>query len=214
MSAHGPTREAYDRVADAYADRFLDELAAKPLDRALLDLVIEQVGGRGPIADLGCGPGHAARYLHERGAPVLGIDLSARMVEIAAQTHPGIGFHVGDMTALRVPDQAWGGLVALYSIIHLPPAELPAAFAEFFRVLRPGGIAMLSFHLGDEIRHLDEWFDRIVSVDFHFYSREVIEQALASAGFTVDAYLERRAYEQEVDTTRAYVIARRPAPAG
>jgi ubiquinone/menaquinone biosynthesis C-methylase UbiE len=132
------------------------------------------------------------------------------MVSLAAEAHPGIGFHVGDMRALRVPDQAWGGIVALYSIIHVPPSQLRQAFVEFFRVLHPGGSVLLSFHLGDEVRHFDELWGHEVSLDFQFYPRETVESALEQVGFTVDAYVERKPYETEVATTRAYVLARRP----
>ncbi|WP_433329561.1 class I SAM-dependent DNA methyltransferase [Spirillospora sp. CA-294931] len=203
------TRDSYDEVADLYAEHFLDELEAKPLDHALLDLLAAETGDLGPIADLGCGPGHVARHLHDRGADTLGIDLSPRMVELAAEAHPGIGFHVGDMRELHVPDGAWGGIVAFYSIIHLPPADLPSVFAEFRRVLRPGGQILLSFHLGDEVRHIDAWWERPVALDFQFYLRPEIESALEGAGFTVQAYAERAPYPGEVDTTRAYLLARR-----
>ena len=202
------TRDSYDAVATAYADRFLGELAHKPLDRMLLDLLAADC--QGPIADVGCGPGHVTRYLHDRGATVLGLDLSPRMVEIASRTHPGIDFQVADMRSLPA-DQAWGGIVALYSIIHIPPAELSTVFAEFHRALGPGGLAILSFHLGSELRHLDEFLERPVSLDFQFYERSAVEKELTTAGFILDAYLERRAYPQEVDTTRSYVLARRPS---
>jgi SAM-dependent methyltransferase len=98
------TADGYDRVAPGYAARFLGELADKPLDRLLLDLFAGRVGGLGVIADLGCGPGQVARYLHDHGAPALGMDLSPRMVEIAAERHPGIGFQAADMRSLPAPD--------------------------------------------------------------------------------------------------------------
>ncbi|MBO2451426.1 class I SAM-dependent methyltransferase [Actinomadura barringtoniae] len=201
------TRDSYDEVAGEYAERLQDELAAKPLDRALLKLLADSVSG--PIADIGCGPGHVAAHLHGLGTPVLGIDLSPRMIEIASASHPGIGFHTGDMRELHVPDQAWSGIVALYSIIHIPPADLPRAFAEFYRVLKPSGVLLLAFHLGDEVRHMDEWWGHQVSLDFQFYLRPEIETALTDAGFTVDAYIERKPYAHEAETTRAYLMAHR-----
>ncbi|HEY7487970.1 MAG TPA: class I SAM-dependent methyltransferase [Streptosporangiaceae bacterium] len=210
VSMADATRKSYDILATDYADRFLGELAHKPLDRALLEIVADEAVPPAPVADVGCGPGHVAGYLYEH-VSTLGLDLSPRMVEIAARTHPEIGFFVADMRSLPVPDQTWGGIVALYSIIHIPLPELPAVFAEFHRVLRPGGPILLSFHLGDELRHLDELWDHPVSLDFHFYDRSLVEAALVAAGFVVNAYVERRPYEHEVDTTRAYLMGHRPS---
>lgn len=201
-------RAGYDAVATTYAARFGDELAGKPIDRALLDLLAAQTDG--PVADIGCGPGHVTRYLHDRGAHALGLDLSPRMIEVAGRAHPGIHFQVADMRSLPAPDETWGGIVAFYSIIHVPLADLPAVFAEFHRTLRPGGLALLSFHLGSELRHVDEFLDQPVSLDFQFYERAAVEGLLTAAGFVVDAYLERRPYPHEVETTRAYLLARRP----
>src|SRR5262245_81656 len=94
------TQQSYDRLAEEYAARIFGELAGKPLDRALLDCLAEQVGSLGPVADIGCGPGHVARYLHERGVPALGIDLSPEMVARARHLSPDISFEQGNMLAL------------------------------------------------------------------------------------------------------------------
>ena len=120
----GNTRDSYDEISDDYAGRFLHELVAKPLDRALLDLVATEVNGLGAIADIGCGPGHVAHYLHDRGVPTVDVDLSPRMINTARLAHPTIEFRFGGMRRLKFPDQTWGGIVALYSIIHLSPSEL------------------------------------------------------------------------------------------
>ena len=58
---------SYDLVADEYVRRIFDELDHKPLDRELPDRLAARVQGIGPICDVGCGPGHVARYLHGRG---------------------------------------------------------------------------------------------------------------------------------------------------
>jgi hypothetical protein len=56
---------AYDAIARAYHDELGDELAGKPLDRALLEAFTE-VAGAGTIADVGRGPGHVTRFLAAR----------------------------------------------------------------------------------------------------------------------------------------------------
>jgi 2-polyprenyl-3-methyl-5-hydroxy-6-metoxy-1,4-benzoquinol methylase len=75
--------ESYDRVADEYARRIFGELEHKPFDRELLNRFAAQVGDKGEVCDMGCGPGHIARYLHQAGARVVGLDLSPRMIENA-----------------------------------------------------------------------------------------------------------------------------------
>lgn len=69
-------RDSYDSAAEAYAQHLASELDRKPLDRHLLNRFAEEVRGRGLVADIGCGPGHVARYLHDRGVSIVGIDLS------------------------------------------------------------------------------------------------------------------------------------------
>jgi len=187
----------------------MDELATKPLDRLLLELVADEVNDLGAIADIGCGPGHVARYLRDLGKSAVGVDLSPRMIDVARAAHPAIEFHVGDMHDLHFPDQSWGGIVALYSIIHVSPSELTNVFAEFHRALRPGGTVLVSFHVGDEVRHVEEMLGRPVDLDFHFYERALVEACLEHAGLVLTAYIERRPYETEVATTRGYLLARR-----
>src|ERR1700676_3820454 len=105
---------SYDVVADEYVRRIFDELQHKPLDRELLDRFAAAVRDVGPVCDLGCGPGHVARYLHERGVQVFGVDLSAGMVEQASCLTPTIPFRQGDMLALEATDESWAGIAAFY----------------------------------------------------------------------------------------------------
>jgi trans-aconitate methyltransferase len=101
---------SYDRVAADYTARVYGELAHKPLDRALLERLAAAVGELGPICDLGCGPGQVARYLHDQGAQVLGIDLSPGMVAEAQRLNPDIPFFQDNMLALQVLDNAGAAL--------------------------------------------------------------------------------------------------------
>lgn len=67
------------------------------------------------------------------------------MVELARRAHPGISFEVGEMGALDVADSRLAEVVAWYSLMHVPAHQRAQVISEFYRVLRPGGYALLAF---------------------------------------------------------------------
>lgn len=205
-------QSGYDRVAEDYAEHFRDELEKKPFDRRMLDWLAEKVGGLGVVCDMGCGPGQVARYLHDRGVKACGVDLSPRMVERARSLHPGVPFRQGDMLALDgVPDDSYGGVAAFYSVIHVPRPSLNGALAELKRVLRPGGVLLLAFHIGREVIHRGEWWGKEVSLDFIFFETGEMKDHLTAAGFELEEVIERDPYPGvEYPSRRAYIFARKP----
>ena len=214
MSTHTlqrTVRASYDTVADEYAARIGGELDHKPFDRQLLDSFAAQVKGLGLVADLGCGPGMATQHLHDQGVSVLGIDISPRMIERASQLHPGVDFKCEDFTRLEVLDNQWAGIVALYSLIHLPREEVQGVLRDFFRVLAPGGFLLLAFHLGSETRHASDWWDRPVELDFVFFEMSEMLSYVWGAGFDSELHVERDPYpEIELQTRRGYILAKKP----
>ncbi len=207
------TQSSYDQVADEYARRMGDEMSAKPFDRVLLDWLIEKVEGRGPICDMGCGPGQIARYLCSRGADACGIDLSPGMVEQARRLNPGIPFEQGDMLDLKgVADGAFGGIAAFYSIIHIPRDRVVDALCELRRVLAPGGAALIAFHIGEDTIHADDLWGHEVNLDFLHFTRPQMKEHLSAAGFTLEEAIERDPYPPEIEhqSRRAYLFARKP----
>lgn len=206
------TQQSYDRIAGEYARRISDELTYKPLDRALLDCFVEQVGGRGLVADIGCGPGHVAGYLHDHGLDTIGIDLSPGMINEARRLNPGMTFEQGDMLALNAGDGEWAGLTAFYSIIHIPPESLSQVCAEFYRVLAPGGLMLVAFHLGNTHLHVDDLWGYPVDLHSEHYDRAVVEGALEGAGFAITASIERLPDPAvEYASRRGYLFARKPS---
>ncbi len=145
-------RSSYDRVAAAYEERFLDELAEKPRDRELLDAFAASVDG--PVVDIGCGPGHIGGYVRCQGRWVVGADISPAMAKRAAVRLDG-GL-VADMRSLPLADSSVAGLLAFYSLIHARRSEVAAVLRQFERVLTSGGAALLSAHEGNgeiEVHH-------------------------------------------------------------
>ncbi len=199
----------YDLVANEYARRIYGELAVKPFDRAFLNQFAARVPA-GVVLDLGCGPGQVGRYLHDCGVSVRGLDVSSEMIRIARELNPGIEFETGDMSQLRFAEHSLAGVVAFYSIIHYKLSELPAVFMELRRVLQHGGLLALSFHVGDEVRHVDELWGVKTALDFVFHQPAHIAEELQACGIDIVEQSERAPYDPsvEVQTQRCYLLAR------
>lgn len=208
----GATRTFYDAVAADYAERFRQELAAKPLDRALLAAFAELVlgAGGGKVADLGCGPGDMTAHLRELGLSAYGVDLSPRMVELARRANPQVRYEEGSMTELGLPDGALAGIVSWYSVIHTPDELLPEVFAEFHRLLVPGGHLLLAFQVGDESVYLDRPLGHPVALDFHRRQPDRVAELLDEAELTLEARLVRESDGRGMETTpQAFLLARK-----
>jgi SAM-dependent methyltransferase len=205
-------QSSYDRVAASYARHFFNEQEDKPMDRMMLQRFAELTIGRGPVCDLGCGPGQIARYLKTCGIKdVFGIDLSPKMVIEAAASSGGIPFRQDNMLALSDADGSWAGATAFYSIVHFSVEQVRQAFKEVYRVLQPGGWLLVAFHIGEEIVHIDNWWEQEVNLNFIFFQTAEIESLLKKIGFQVVEVVEREPYpEVEHPSRRAYILASRP----
>jgi SAM-dependent methyltransferase len=199
----------YDAVATEYAAAFSDELDDKPFDRELLDGLAREVAGRGLVCDLGCGPGQVGAYLAERGCDLLGIDISPGMLLRARERHGDVRFQLADMRALPLADAACQAIACFYALIHIPRDEVPVALAEIGRVMRPGGVLVLSVHGGAGELHADGWFGHPVSVDATLFGAAELRSLLTAAGFVGCLATERNPYPGENQTSRLYVRATR-----
>jgi SAM-dependent methyltransferase len=204
------TRDSYDAIAAEHADFVSGNLDDRPLDRALLAAFAELVraGGNGPVADIGCGPGRVTILLSRLGLDAFGIDLSPGMVALARSTYPQLRFEEGSMLALDLPAASLSGLLAYYSIIHIPWERRPQVFAEFHRVLAPGEVLMLVFQIGDDQIHRDDFLGTPVCVDWYRQRPDDVANLLREAGFEMwmTAVRERAGKEK---TAQGYLLARK-----
>jgi SAM-dependent methyltransferase len=213
MNADGwltDTRTSYDTVAVNYADYIREALAGAPYLRAALALFADLVhtAGGGLVADVGCGPGHVTAHLHELSLDAFGIDLSPVMIDVARRDHPSLRFEVGSMTDLDLADESIAGLLAFWSLIHVPDDAVPTVFNHFWRVLRPGGPLLLGFHVGDESRLKTQGYGgHPMKVHIHRRQPDQVAAWLRDAGFTVEAHL---LIDPDERVPGALLFARRP----
>ena len=120
-------RDSYDRVADNYVDMVvatgLGDVRTHPWLRAAMDTFADAVAGRGPVLDVGCGPGQVTAHLVERGVDASGMDLSPAMIAHARRLYPHCRFSVGSATELAVPDASLAGATIHHAFGVLDPVS-------------------------------------------------------------------------------------------
>jgi SAM-dependent methyltransferase len=199
-------RSSYDRVAAAYATRFLDELREKPRDREILAAFALSVSD--PVVEVGCGPGQIGAFVRQHGRFVVGIDLSTAMARLSASRLDGAV--TADMRALPLGSGSAAAVVAFYALIHVPREELELVLGEFKRVLRPGGRALFSAHEGKGEVAVEEFLGERVDVAASFFELDDLIAASRTAGLEILMAERRAPYPSESETFRLYVDARVP----
>ncbi|GAA3931336.1 class I SAM-dependent methyltransferase [Actinomadura viridis] len=205
------TRDSYDAMAADYAEETRDLLDRRLHVRAGVVLfadLVRAIDG-GPVADVGCGPGHTSALLRELGVDAFGIDLSPAMIEIARREHPGVRFEVGSMTELELADDSLAGVLAWWSLIYIPDEAVPEVLGQFHRVLRPGGVLAVGFHVGDEskIETTGDGNQRVQTYVHHRRPSRVADW-IREAGFTMEA---QHLLDPDGPKPGAILFARRPA---
>ena len=177
-------RDAYASVAELYIDLFGTSGKVPADDLAFIERHLTERDGR--VLDLGCGPGHITGHLRSLGVDATGIDMVPEFIAHAKAAHPDGDYRIGSLTDLGVPDGSVAGILAYYSLIHLPPPDIDAVLAEFRRVLVPGGTVVVGFVDGDEVAA----FDHKVITAYRWSVGELSER-LARAGFATVEHLRR-----------------------
>jgi len=203
---------AYTTVSETYSTRRVDELDELPFERWLLGRVAATAPG--PIADVGCGPGHVTAFLVEFGAEATGFDLTPAMVEQARANFPDLEFEVGDLRRLLKPRTAhgWGAVIGWFSLVHFAGSELGPAISAMVRTLTPGGWLLLALLAGPGVHHLDAWWDQEgLDLDFVLHDPDQVVAAVRAAGLTdIESYVRGPLEARGEKLRQLFVLGRLP----
>ena len=135
------------RVSDSFESTFmnltLDDQIRACEHHILTPLYLDTFQRHQPLLEAGCGSGQWMHYFKKFGIDATGIDWSETLRSRSLDYDPTVHFDNGDMRALPYPNDSFGGVVAMGSPEHV--LEGPArVFQEFYRVLRPGGVAIIT----------------------------------------------------------------------
>lgn len=200
-----PTKSAsyYDRNTQSYSGS--NQNPADFIDEFLEYL---QKGKGKVVLDLGSGPGVNAAYMRSRNLQVIGIDLSEKMVEYARSRYPHIEFQLNDMTKLPFPANSFDGVLASYSLIHLPKDAIPSVLTRLHEILRPGGVIYLSVQSGNSIQgfysHPTIPDDQVF---LNIFAKEEIFDLLSEHGFEIIAQHEKPPKGKVFNFTKLFIIA-------
>lgn len=196
----------YNRIADKYTQRYFNDLTDAPC----IDKFLALLPKGAKVLDIGCGPGTFTKYLVEKGFDAEGIDLSSEMLRIAKEKVPKAKFTLMDMRELAYSNEDFDGLLAAYSLIHIPSEEIPATLKGFYRILKSGGVLLIIAPKGEPDKIVDEPLKEGEKIFINFFTKNRLTKFFTDAGFKVE-YQEETAMKDpnSLSDRVIYIIAKR-----
>lgn len=175
-------RRGYDALADAYAAERDDDGP----EMTLLDELLDELPADARVLDAGCGNGEPVSCAVAAEAEPVGVDVSREQLRRTTANVPSAAIAQGDMTALPLRADSVDAVVAFWSLIHVPFTEHAAVAAEFARVLRPGGRALVCEGTDAWEGKTPDWLDGGAPMEWNMAGVEETREQLCDAGFTVE----------------------------
>ena len=166
------------------ADRYLAGRTRNSEDVRLLDDLIMRLPEGAKVLDAGCGAGIPISQKLSEKFEVTGVDFSETQIELARKNVPNVSFLCEDMTKLDFPENSFDGISSYYAIIHVPREEHRSLLANFHRILKPGGFALLC--LGAE-QSTDDGEDDFFGIRMYWshFNAETYLKMLKDSSFTI-----------------------------
>lgn len=205
-------KDCYNQTAKEYAEEFLHELEYKPFDRSILDRFSDKLPEASLIYDFGCGPGQTTKYIYDKNRhQVIGLDFSENTIRLAGQNFSEIEFFVDDMLGSKMATGSANGILAFYAIVHFTYLEVEQALREWFRLLKPDGLCLFSFHVGEEAIDVEDFLGvKGANATWRFLDTERVLEIARRTGFKIEEAVIRYPYTgYEHESKRAYILLKK-----
>jgi cyclopropane fatty-acyl-phospholipid synthase-like methyltransferase len=199
----------YDAVADAYFDNY--RKVVPETVSTYVDNFDSQLPPGSAVLELGCGSGIPFTAQLAASHIVTGIDVSTNQIEKARANVPSAKFQVADMTSVSSPANSFDGIIALYSIIHVPRERHAKLFESISSWLKPGGTFLASLGSEDSENWIEEdWFG--AEMYWSNFAPEFTRQLIEKSGLEIEIdKIEELISPDDGETERHYwVQARMP----
>ena len=169
---------------NAIANRYLAQRTRDSEDVRLINELIERLPANAKVLDAGCGAGIPISQMLSEHFNVTGVDFSEAQIKLAKKHVPKANFICQDMTKLDFPENTFDGICSYYAIIHIPREEHQSLLANFYRMLKPIGVALLCLGAEHLIDDIDENYLGTRMYWSH-YDTETYLKMLKDCGFSI-----------------------------
>jgi ubiquinone/menaquinone biosynthesis C-methylase UbiE len=181
-------REKIDKTIESYnkyASEYYDNINILP-HLNWLNEFCQYLGFNSEVLDLGCGFGKDSKYFIERGFNVTGIDLSAKLLEIAKKEVPRANFLLMDIRDLRFMENSFSGIWASASLLHIPKIDIQKTLDSLRAVLKKNGVIYISLKEGTgEYFEADMRYGKDALKYWSYYSPNEARSIIKKVGFKI-----------------------------
>lgn len=196
----------YDRIGQAYL-RLVESGGPRVRDKYLA-IMREHVPAGARIIELGCGAGTPMTQALVPRYAMVALDISAAQLALARMQAPGAQLARADMVRLPFTAASADAVAAFYSMTHVPRSEHRHLLAEVHRVLRPGGLVILTTGANDNPDGIeDDWLGAPMS--FSHFDGETNTRLVREAGFDIVSSDDEWEDEYGVPVRFRWIVATR-----
>jgi len=189
-------RRSYDLAGENYFNLFQDDILEHEYDQKLLLSFVESYDTHPIICDMGCGPaGQYGGFIIDKCKLVYGLDISPKNLVLAQKKSPTLSCRCEDMLSTSFQDKELDGIISFYSLFHIPKGKTQDLFHEFYRILKPGGKALIVSHKGVMKKTFNSiWGHKNLSIFANFHLEKELSRPAKSVGFAIDEIYAKESY--------------------